>query len=429
MKYLLLSALVSVAACGGAGMKTYTPVHQKTKYSADSLHIAARDAIDQLGYQPAGGDSEAHVIETREKQVAVSSIPRLSYKYAFKIETTNGVLAIDCSCVENSATNEGSFKDCGDDRPQRVINEQKKLLKRILEIAPNAESKNVNWEGYGQPEPEEDKSDKKEEKADKKSDKKEEKGRQEVRQERRKGRQEIGQEGRQGRKAGQEGIRQGRQEVGQGRQEEVIRDERIVLQRDSGTAPALGTGPAGHQVPPGLGVKADQRLTLARVFRASHTVEPALVDSLTNRRATEHREGHVIVEAGHCSAGALRILRDVLGLGRDAEVGEVRAVDTATVLVNAASAGPCARQVVRHAVVAEIRQWVPERGELPVEDRENARLARVVDQVLETVIAVGDRRGVVLGMCSASHPRGRSSPGSPLLDASYCCQRDSRRAM
>jgi hypothetical protein len=188
--------LVSVVGCGGAGMNTYTPVHQKTKYSADSLHIAARDAIDQLGYQPAGGDEGAHVIETREKQVAVSSIPRLSYKYAFKIETTNGVLEINSTCVENSATSENSFKDCGDDRPQRVINEQKKLLKRILEIAPNAESKNVNWEGYGQPEPAEDKSskdekddkgkkgdkadkeskaDKKDEKADKKDDKKSDK--------------------------------------------------------------------------------------------------------------------------------------------------------------------------------------------------------------------------------------------------------------
>jgi hypothetical protein len=198
-----LCTLAYVTGCGTAGMTTYTPVHQKTKYSADSLHIAARDAIDQLGYQPAGGDAGAHVIETREKQVATSSIPRLSYKYTFKIETTNGVLEINATCVQNSATSEATFKDCGDDRPQRVVNEQKKLVKRILEIAPNAESKNVNWEGYGQPEPEEDKSekadkddkgkkgdksdkeekadkkdekaDKKDEKADKKADKKDEK--------------------------------------------------------------------------------------------------------------------------------------------------------------------------------------------------------------------------------------------------------------
>jgi len=167
-----LCALVSITGCGTAGMTTYTPVHQKTKYSADALHIAARDAIDQLGYQPAGGDAGAHVIETREKQVATSSIPRLSYKYAFKIETTNGVLEIDATCVQNSATSESTFKECGDDRPQRVVNEQKKLLKRILENAPNAESKNVDWSNYGQPEPE---PAKEEEKADKKADKKEEK--------------------------------------------------------------------------------------------------------------------------------------------------------------------------------------------------------------------------------------------------------------
>jgi hypothetical protein len=192
-----LCALVYVAGCGTAGMTTYTPVHQKTKYSPDSLHIAARDAIDQLGYAPAGGDAGAHVIETREKQVATSSIPRLSYKYSFKIETSNGVLQIEATCVQNSATSESTFKDCGDDRPQRVVNEQKKLAKRILEIAPNAEAKNVNWEGYGEPEPEpekaekadkdekgkkgdkadkkEEKAEKKEEKADKKADKAEDK--------------------------------------------------------------------------------------------------------------------------------------------------------------------------------------------------------------------------------------------------------------
>ena len=185
----VLGALVYAAGCGGAGMNTYTPVHQKTKYSADSLHIAARDALDQLGYQPAGGDSEAHVLETREKSVAISSIPRLSYRYSFKIETAKGILEINSTCVQNSATSESTFKDCGDDRPQRVINEQRKLVKRILEIAPNAESKNVNWEGYGQPEPEEDKSakddkeakgkgdksDKKADKEEKKADKKEDK--------------------------------------------------------------------------------------------------------------------------------------------------------------------------------------------------------------------------------------------------------------
>jgi hypothetical protein len=173
-----LCALTYLTGCGTAGMTTYTPVHQKTKYSADSLHIAARDAIDQLGYQPAGGDAGAHVIETREKQVATSSIPRLSYKYSFKIETENGVLEISATCVQNSASSESTFKDCGDDRPQRVVNEQKKLAKRILEIAPNAESKNVDWSGYGQPEPEPEKpekADKKDEKADKKADKKEEK--------------------------------------------------------------------------------------------------------------------------------------------------------------------------------------------------------------------------------------------------------------
>src|SRR5512139_3141778 len=103
---LFAHALLVLAGCGGAGMTSYTPVHEQTKLSADSLQMAARDAVEELGYVAVAVDSQTHALETREKEVAVSSVPRLSYKYSFHIETTDGLLAIVANCTQNSALNE-----------------------------------------------------------------------------------------------------------------------------------------------------------------------------------------------------------------------------------------------------------------------------------------------------------------------------------
>ncbi len=46
--------------------------------------------------------------------------------------------------------------------------------------------------------------------------------------------------------------------------------------------------------------------------------------------------------------------------------------------------------VPAHAVVAEVGQRMAQRGQLPVEDGQHARLARVEDQVVEPVVAVHD---------------------------------------
>src|SRR5690349_18169804 len=112
-----LGSALFAAACGGASMTTYTPVNQKTKYSEDSLFEASRKGAENLGYIAKTGDNSSHSLDTREKEVAVSSVPRLSYRYSFHIETAGGVLAITTTCTQNSATNEHKFDDCGSDRP------------------------------------------------------------------------------------------------------------------------------------------------------------------------------------------------------------------------------------------------------------------------------------------------------------------------
>ncbi|HVU03671.1 MAG TPA: hypothetical protein VHE30_18055 [Polyangiaceae bacterium] len=142
---LLLLLAPLVVACGGANMTTYTPVHEETKYSEDSFFAAARTGAERLGYVTRASDSATHALDTREKQVAVSSVPRLSYKYSFHIETGGGTLSIEATCLENSATNENSFKDCGDDRPDRVVKELAALKKEILEAAPSASRDKTDW--------------------------------------------------------------------------------------------------------------------------------------------------------------------------------------------------------------------------------------------------------------------------------------------
>ncbi|HEX7671905.1 MAG TPA: hypothetical protein VF395_20060, partial [Polyangiaceae bacterium] len=129
--------------------------NEQTKFSADSLYSAARDAADQLKYVPRA-DPQSHSIDTREKEVATSSIPRLSYKYSFHIETSGGLLSITAACTKNSATSEATYSECGDDRPERVVQELAALKKRTLELAPKVEANAPDWGSFGKAEEPED---------------------------------------------------------------------------------------------------------------------------------------------------------------------------------------------------------------------------------------------------------------------------------
>jgi hypothetical protein len=77
-------------------------------------------------------DPEKFSVETREKETAVSSVPRLSYKYSWKIVTSGGTLAISSSCTRNSSMAREKFESCGDERPKRLRDEQEELRSAIL---------------------------------------------------------------------------------------------------------------------------------------------------------------------------------------------------------------------------------------------------------------------------------------------------------
>jgi hypothetical protein len=164
----LSGAMVLAAACSTANMTTYAPVDEKTKYSDDVLLSAAKGAAEELGFRVVAGEGSS-TFDTREKEVATSSIPRLSYKYTFHVETTHGNLVIQSTCLANSTTAEADFKDCGDDRPARVVQLQAALRKRTLERAKTEQSRSPDFSGFGEPEAAPDAGKPQEEKAASKS--------------------------------------------------------------------------------------------------------------------------------------------------------------------------------------------------------------------------------------------------------------------
>ena len=130
--------MLALALCAcGAGMKSYQPVNEKTKLSEDDLFRASVSALEARDYV-AISEGERYYVETREKEVAVSSVPRLSYKYTWQIQTKDSMLSITVTCKENSSTARTEFEDCGEERPERLVKEQKELHDDILKRAKTA---------------------------------------------------------------------------------------------------------------------------------------------------------------------------------------------------------------------------------------------------------------------------------------------------
>jgi hypothetical protein len=109
-------------------------VKEKTKLSEDVLLTAARRSLDANRFI-AIESSQPFTLTTREKEVFISSVPRLAYRYTFTVRTEGGTLSIRASCVQNSAMSREKYEDCGEQRPERVIREQEALHSDILERA------------------------------------------------------------------------------------------------------------------------------------------------------------------------------------------------------------------------------------------------------------------------------------------------------
>ena len=133
--WFALALVLAGTACAGSDMKSYTPVKEKTKFAPEVLFTASERALEAAGHITTESDRERYTLETREKEVFVSSVPRLSYRYRYRVGTAGGVLTIDTTCKQNSAMARTEYEDCGDERPGRLLAELDDVKKDILERA------------------------------------------------------------------------------------------------------------------------------------------------------------------------------------------------------------------------------------------------------------------------------------------------------
>ncbi len=119
-------------------MQEYHPVSQKLSMDEGQLLSVARSAAEKLGYVPIEDDAHPYWFETRRKEIAVSSVPRIAYRYTFQVSTKGGALAITSTCTENSSMHREQYDPCGDERPKHVIDQQEALKKAIVDGAKQA---------------------------------------------------------------------------------------------------------------------------------------------------------------------------------------------------------------------------------------------------------------------------------------------------
>jgi hypothetical protein len=130
MKLARLAFVVGLlAGCTGPNTAPYTPVEKKTDHSAETLYQAAEGALLDAGYLIETRDPQGFKLKTQERTLLGSEIKKDKYKYVWVVETGGGKLAIRMECSREAGEER---EDCGAERPEKLVNEQDKLVTAIL---------------------------------------------------------------------------------------------------------------------------------------------------------------------------------------------------------------------------------------------------------------------------------------------------------
>jgi hypothetical protein len=143
-----------------------------------------------------------------------------------------------------------------------------------------------------------------------------------------------------------------------------------------------------RHVPRHVGDQTGAATLLDGIAACGIALQCAREHAVQDGRNAKHVEDQVILpvrDAG--AAGAPAIRGNVLAFGGNPQRAEVATIKTPELRRGEAP---------RHDLVGEIRQRVAERGQLPIEHRENAGLGRMEDDVDEAAVAMTDR-GFVTG--------------------------------
>ena len=111
---------------------------------------------------------------------------------------------------------------------------------------------------------------------------------------------------------------------------------------------------------------------------------PCMMAASLNMLKTTQNSQSCAIDALASRARAIAV--DVLALAGNAQGGQILAGHAAELLL---------RQAPDHRVIREVGERMAERGQLPIEDRDDTRLDAMHDQVVEPEVAVNDRARIV----------------------------------
>jgi hypothetical protein len=129
MSRALLALAAIVAACGGQPMAPYSPAEKRTELSAQKLYSAAEGALLDQGNSIAKADPQNFRLETKKRALLGSEISKHKYEYVWIVETAGGTIRIRLECRSGTAS---GGEDCGDERPEKLVKQQARLLDQIL---------------------------------------------------------------------------------------------------------------------------------------------------------------------------------------------------------------------------------------------------------------------------------------------------------
>ncbi len=130
---MILAALLVLGACTGPRLAPYSPIDQKTDVDSKKLYDAAEGMLLDSGFLIETRDEAGLKLTTQPRTMLGSAIANDKYKYVFVVETSGGKLSIQLKCKAASAS--GATEDCGEEVPEKLVKDQRKLADSILEEA------------------------------------------------------------------------------------------------------------------------------------------------------------------------------------------------------------------------------------------------------------------------------------------------------
>lgn len=126
--WTLMISLV-LAGCMATRMSPYAPAEKTTDAAPERLYAAAEGVLLDRGFLIAERNPEAGTLKTEQRTLIGDEVFRSEFRYSISVETRGGKLKMVMSC---SRGDKSAPESCGDDRPEKLVLEQERLVEAIL---------------------------------------------------------------------------------------------------------------------------------------------------------------------------------------------------------------------------------------------------------------------------------------------------------